>query len=147
MTRPDSASAQPAQAGFEMLEFAYDAVEADFDQLVLERSQTVPVVLDIGAEWCSPCRVMGPMLERLAKQYQGKFMLAKVDADENMRIAGRHHVKGFPTIIGYSHGVAIDRFHGAQTESFVRRFIENLAKRHASERAGATLRSGSTLLA
>lgn len=137
----------PGRLVFEMLELAYDAVEADFDQLVLERSQTVPVLLDIGAEWCSPCRVMGPMLERLANQYQGKFLLAKVDADENMRIAGRHHVKGFPTIIGYSHGLVVGRFHGAQTESFVRRFIDDLIQRHASERAGAAWRSGSTSLA
>ena len=148
MTRPDSASARPGQAVLDaLLELSYDAVEADFDQIVLERSQTVPVVHDIGAEWCSPCRVMGPMMERLAKQYQGKFVLAKVDADENMRIAGRHRVKGFPTIIGYSHRLATDRFHGAQTESFVRRFIEDLIQRHASERAGAAWRSGSTSLA
>ena len=130
-----------------MMDVSYDAVEADFDQLVLARSQTVLVLLDIGAQWCSPCRVMGPMLERLAEQYQGKFLLAKVDADENMRIAGRHHVKGFPTIIGYSHGLGIGRFHGAQTESFVRRFIDDLIKRHAAECAGTAMRSGITLVA
>jgi len=129
-----------------MLELSYDAVEADFDQSVLARSQTVPVLLDIGAQWCSPCRVMGPMLERLAQQYQGQFVLAKVDADENMRIAGRHQVRGIPTIIGYSRGLETGRFHGAQTEGFVRRFIDDLIKHHAAQRASAALPSGTTSL-
>jgi thioredoxin 1 len=106
--------------------------ESDFDKLVIARSHTVPVVLDIGADWCSPCRVLTPLLERLVEQYSGKFVLAKVDADENMRLAGRHQVKGFPTVIAYSCGQEADRFHGAQTEGFLRRFIDTLIERHAA---------------
>jgi putative thioredoxin len=64
--------------------------------------------------------------------YDGKFILGIVDADENMKIAGRHKVRGFPTVVAYSHGVEIDRFHSAQTEGFLRRFIEGVVERHAS---------------
>jgi thioredoxin 1 len=113
------------------MDFSYDVEEADFDALVLDRSQEVPVLLDIGAEWCSPCRMLTPLLERLVREYDGKFVLAKVDADENMRIAGRHQAKGFPTVIAYSRGYVIDRFHGAQTEGFLRRFLDRFVEYHA----------------
>ncbi|MDO8451005.1 MAG: thioredoxin domain-containing protein [Rhodoferax sp.] len=118
------------------MKLSFDVEEANFDELVLARSHEVPVLLDIGAEWCSPCRVLGPMLERLVQEYGGKFVLAKVDADENMRIAGRHQAKGFPTVIAYSHGQVIDRFHSAQTEGFLRRFLEGFIERHAQPTTG-----------
>ena len=111
---------------------SYDVEEANFDELVVARSHEVPVLLDIGAEWCSPCRVLGPMLERLVKEYDGKFVLAKVDADENMRIAGRHQARGFPTVIAYSRGQEIDRFHSSQTEGFLRRFLDSFIERHTA---------------
>ncbi|MHB9101587.1 MAG: thioredoxin family protein [Sulfuricella sp.] len=114
------------------MNLSYDVEEADFDELVVARSHQVPVLLDIGAEWCSPCRVLGPMLERLVKEYDGKFVLAKVDADENMRIAGRHQARGFPTVIAYSRGQEIDRFHSAQTEGFLRRFLDSFIERHTA---------------
>lgn len=117
------------------MEFSCDVEEADFGQLVVVRSHETPVLLDIGAEWCSPCRVLTPLLEKLAKEYAGAFLLANVDADENMKIAGRHKVRGFPTVIAYSRGEEIDRFHSAQTEGFLRRFIDGVIERHAS--AGA----------
>lgn len=109
-----------------------DADESNFDDLVVARSKQVPVLLDIGADWCGPCRVLTPLLERLAKDYAGRFVLAKVDADENMRIAGRHQAKGFPTVIAYSHGQVTDRFHGMQSEGFLRRFLDQLLARHAN---------------
>ena len=113
------------------MKHSYDVEEANFDELVVARSHEVPVLLDIGAEWCSPCLVLGPMLEKLAKEYAGKFVLAKVDADENMRIAGRHKVRGFPTVIAYSRGQETDRFHSAHPENFLRRFIDKLIEHHA----------------
>jgi putative thioredoxin len=76
--------------------------------------------------------VLTPLLERLAQENAGRFVLAKVDADENMRIAGRHQAKGFPTVIGYSHGQVTDRFHGMQTEGFLRRFLDQLLAHHAN---------------
>lgn len=110
-----------------------DVEEADFEERVIQRSHSVPVVLDIGAEWCGPCRVLTPLLERLAVEYAGQFILAKVDADENMRIAGRHQAKGFPTVIAYSHGMVTDRFHSMQTEGFLRRFLDQLVAQHADQ--------------
>ncbi len=112
--------------------FSYDVEEADFDELVVARSHQTPVLVDIGADWCGPCLVLGPILEKLVKEYAGQFLLAKVDADENMRIAGRHGVRGFPTVIVYSRGEEIDRFHSAQTEGFLRRFIDSVIERHAT---------------
>jgi thioredoxin 1 len=120
------------------MEHSYDVEEANFDELVVARSHEVPVLLDIGAEWCSPCRVLGPMLEKLTQEYAGKFVLAKVDADENMRIAGRHKVRGFPTVIAYSRGQETARFHSAQPLHFLRSFIDKLIEHHAADsRAGA----------
>jgi thioredoxin 1 len=123
-----------------IMELSYDVEEADFDDKVVARSRDVPVLVDIGAEWCGPCKVLTPMLERLVEEYAGGFLLAKVDADENMRIAGRHKVRGFPTVIAYSGGAEIDRFHSAQSLGFLRRFIDDMIARHgagdAAEMAG-----------
>ncbi len=111
-------------------EISYDVEEATFDELVIARSSQRPVLLDIGAEWCAPCKVLTPRLEKLVQEYGGKFLLARVDADENMRIAGRHRVRGFPTVIAYSRGQETDRFHSAQPDGFLRRFIDKLIEQH-----------------
>ncbi len=113
--------------------FTYEVEEANFDERVVARSQETPILLDIGAEWCAPCNVLGPRLEKLAKEYGGKFLLAKVDADENMRIAGKHKVRGFPTVIAYSRGAETDRFHSAQPDHFLRQFIDKLIAHHQAE--------------
>jgi thioredoxin 1 len=114
------------------MEHIYDVEEADFADRVVARSHETPVLVDIGAEWCGPCRVLTPLLEKVARDYAGGFLLARVDADENMRIAGRHQVRGFPTVIAYSRGVELDRFHSAQSEGFLRRFIDAVIERHAA---------------
>lgn len=122
-----------------MSDFSYNVEEADFDQLVVSRSHETPVLVDISADWCAPCRVLAPLLHKLVAAYDGRFLLGIVDADENMRIAGRHKVRGFPTVVAYSHGVEIDRFHSAQTEGFLRRFIDGVIERHAAGRQDSTL--------
>lgn len=118
------------------MDFLCDVSEADFEERVVARSHTTPVLVDFGAGWCGPCRVLTPLLERLAKDYAGAFVLANVDADENMKLAGRHKVRGFPTVVAYSRGAEIDRFHSAQSEGFLRRFIDDIAHRHATQAAG-----------
>lgn len=109
----------------------YDVEEQTFDTLVVERSHEKPVLMDISAEWCAPCKALGPLLHRLVESYDGRFLLALVDADENMRIAGRHKVRGFPTVVAYSRGEEIDRFHGMQSEHVLRKFIDDVIARHA----------------
>lgn len=111
---------------------SYDVEEATFEDRVVKRSRHVPVLVDIGAEWCSPCLVLGPLLEKLVADYAGRFELARVDADENMRIAGRHQVRGFPTVIAYSHGKEVDRFHSAKPMHFLREFADRVIARHAA---------------
>lgn len=115
-----------------MSDFSYNVEEADFDQLVVARSHQTPVLVDISADWCAPCRVLAPLLRKLVVAYDGRFLLGMVDADENMKIAGRHKVRGFPTVVAYSHGVEIGRFHSAQSEGFLCRFIDSVIERHAA---------------
>ncbi len=110
--------------------FICDVEESNFDKLVIEQSHEIPILLDIGAEWCAPCKILTPMLEQLALEYEGKFLLAKVDADENMRIAGRHKVRGFPTVIAFSRGQETDRFHSSHPDSYLRNFIKKLIEHH-----------------
>lgn len=97
----------------------------NFEQTVIKESERRLVILDISAEWCGPCKVLEPVMMRLAEAYGGRFMLAKLEAeDENMKIAGRYGARGFPTVVAIVEGKEIDRFQSAQTESFVRAFIE-----------------------
>ncbi|MEK7811450.1 MAG: thioredoxin domain-containing protein [Pseudomonadota bacterium] len=114
-----------------MSDYSYNVEEASFEELVVARSHQLPVLMDISADWCAPCKVLAPLLHKMVFAYDGKFLLGIVDADENMKIAGRHKVRGFPTVVAYSHGVEIDRFHSAQTEGFLRAFIDRVIAKHA----------------
>lgn len=102
-----------------------------FQTLVIEKSHNQLVILDISAQWCGPCRVLEPILNAVAVEYNdSEFALTKLEAeDENMKIAGQFSVRGFPTVIAFIKGVEVDRFHSAQTHDFVRDFIDqNLEK-------------------
>jgi len=119
-----------------MSDFSYNVEESNFDELVVARSHELPVLMDISAEWCAPCKVLAPLLHKQVFDYNGQFYLGLVDADENMKIAGHHKVRGFPTVVAYSHGVEIDRFYSAQTEGFLRDFIDRVIAKHAAVLAG-----------
>ncbi|MCK5649583.1 MAG: thioredoxin [Gammaproteobacteria bacterium] len=105
-------------------DFVVDATEQNFAHVAIEESKKRLVLVDISADWCGPCNVLMPILDKLSKEYAGEFLLAKVDADENMRIAGHYKVRGFPTVIAFVNGEEVDRFHSAQREPFVRSFID-----------------------
>ena len=117
------------------MDWIFDVDEDDFDQAVLAASHERPILVDISADWCAPCRVLAPVLERVIGEFGGAVHLAMVDADENMRIAGRHKVRGFPTVIAYSAGKEIDRFQGAQPTGFVREFVARALRAGDSELA------------
>ena len=102
-----------------------------YDEQVLSVSHQQPVIVDLWAEWCSPCLVVAPLLKQLVEEYDGKIKLAKVEVDEgeNMKLAGRYQVRGFPTILLINKGEEIARFSGAKPMSFLRNFIdENLSR-------------------
>jgi thioredoxin 1 len=98
----------------------------DFDSAVLAASHEHPVLVDFWADWCSPCLVIAPVLERVIAEYDGAVRLAKleVDAGENMKLAGHYRVRGFPTIILFSQGKEQGRFSGAHPAPYIRAFIE-----------------------
>jgi len=102
----------------------FPATEQNFETVVLEGSRSRLVLCDISAEWCAPCKVLMPIITKVAESYNGRFLLATVDADENMRIAGRFKVRGFPTVIAFVDGAEVDRFHSSQREPFIREFID-----------------------
>lgn len=103
--------------------FIIDATEDNFEQQVLQASRQTPILVDFWADWCGPCRVLTPILEKLAHEYAGQFILAKVEADENMRLAGRYQLRGFPTVLLFKGGEVRGQFSGAKPASFVRDFI------------------------
>lgn len=105
---------------------AYDVGVADFDEKVLAVSQQVPVLVDFWAPWCQPCRILKPLLEKLANEYGGKFILAKINSDENQELAQRYGVRGIPAVKAFVGGQLADEFTGALPEPQIREFLERL---------------------
>jgi putative thioredoxin len=103
-----------------------DVTAASFEREVLEASATVPVVVDFWAPWCAPCRALAPILEKLEREYGGRFRLAKVNLDDNPDIAAAIGVRSIPDVVAFRDGKAVARFLGAQPESRVRAFIDAL---------------------
>mgnify|MGYP005843645741 CR=1 FL=1 len=110
-----------------------DVGRDDFQQVVIEGSKKAPVVVDFWAEWCGPCRVLKPILEKLAEEYQGKFVLAKVNADQNQELAARYGVRGIPCVKAFINGKVVDEFSGALPESAVREFLDRIIPSPAEE--------------
>jgi putative thioredoxin len=109
-----------------MSAYASDVSAATFQKEVIERSRDLPVLVDFWAPWCGPCRVLKPVLEKLADQYAGKFRLAKVNSDENQELAMEYGVRSIPNVKAFVDGQLVDEFLGAQPEAAVRQFIDSL---------------------
>ena len=110
-----------------MMNNSYTIQLDDFDPQVLEASHTRPVLVDFWADWCGPCRVISPTLEQLIHEYTGQIALAKLEVDEgeNMKLAGRYQVRGFPTVILFKDGKELGRFSGAKPKSLIKEFINS----------------------
>jgi len=105
-----------------------DVTEQTFQAEVLERSLQVPVVVDLWATWCQPCKQLSPVLERLAEQGRGTWVLAKIDVDANPRISQAFGVQSIPTVIALAGGQPVEAFSGAQPEPQVRKWIQALVE-------------------
>lgn len=103
-----------------------DVNTESFTREVLERSSAVPVVVDFWAPWCGPCRMLSPVLEKLAHDFDGKFVLAKVNIDESPEVAGQFAVRSIPAVFGVRNGAVVDAFLGVQPESAIREWIDQL---------------------
>jgi putative thioredoxin len=104
-----------------------DVTDQSFQTDVLDRSATVPVVVDLWAPWCGPCRTLGPMLERAVEATEGKVELAKVNVDENPRVSKTFAVQSIPAVFAVANGQIVDSFIGAVPEAQIRAFVERLA--------------------
>ena len=104
-----------------------DVTDATFQTAVLDRSSQVPVVIDLWAEWCGPCRTLGPILERVVAETGGKVELVKVDVDSNPGVSAAFAVQSIPAVYAIADGKVVDSFIGAQPEPVVRDFVNRLA--------------------
>ncbi|WP_394000820.1 thioredoxin [Luteimonas sp. WGS1318] len=113
----------------------FDATTATFETEVLQKSLDTPVLIDFWAEWCGPCKSLGPVLEKLAAEYNGAFVLAKVDVDKEQQIAAAFQIRSVPTVFLLIGGQPVDGFPGALPEGEVREFL----KRHGIAPAEGTM--------
>lgn len=113
-------------AGAAPTSLVVDVDEASFEAEVLQRSAEAPVVIDFWAEWCEPCKQLGPVLERLAQEYAGRFVLAKIDVDRNQMIFQQFGVQGIPAVFAVIAGQALPLFQGAAPEAQIRQVLDQL---------------------
>lgn len=105
-----------------------DVTEATFQAEVIEQSATVPVIIDLWATWCEPCKQLSPILEKLTEEYAGRFILAKVDVDVNPRVSQAFQVQSIPSVVAVINGQPVPLFQGALPEAQVRQYLDELLK-------------------
>ncbi len=100
-----------------------DVTDETFESEVIEKSKKVPILVDFWAPWCGPCRILGPSLEKIAKESKGKFILAKINVDENQTYAQAFEVMSIPSVKLFKNGIVVDGFIGASPEKVVKDWI------------------------
>ena len=117
-----------------------DTTLATFEKDVIEGSTLAPVLIDFWAPWCGPCKTLGPMLEKLEAEYEGKWKLVKVNVDENQELAAHFQVRSIPHVIAFAEGRPVDQFIGVLPEGQLREFIDRLVPDSTeAERANAQI--------
>ncbi len=119
-----------------------DVNESDFQQQVIERSKEVPVIVDFWAEWCGPCRTLGPAIEKAVSDRAGKVELAKVDVDSNQQLAAAFQVQGIPAVKAFRDGEMVDEFTGALPPAQIEAFLDRVVPSEEDEAAKAAIESG-----
>ena len=135
--RAEAARQGGGAGGVSPADLVIDVDEAGFESDVLQRSAEVPVVIDFWAEWCQPCKQLSPVLERLAVEYNGRFLLAKIDVDANQMLMQQFGVQGIPAVFAVVAGQALPLFQGAAGEAQIRQTLDQLVQ-VAEERFGLT---------
>lgn len=119
-----------------------DVTDATFETDVIRRSQATPVVVDLWAPWCGPCRTLGPILEKVVGATDGAVVLAKVNVDENPEVSAAFRVQGIPAVYALRDGQVVDGFVGAQPEAVVQAFVDRLLPSEQDQEVAALLEAG-----
>lgn len=98
--------------------------DANFNEKVIEQSEKTPVIVDFYADWCMPCKILGPVLEKIAEEYEGKVELAKCNVDDSRESASKYEVRGIPSVKMIKNGEVVDEFTGALPEQEIKSWID-----------------------